>query len=199
MPLGTWLSQKSQESSFTFSFSSFPCLIHPWGPGHGNGPMSTVPTCSANPATSFHLHSHHLKLSTMIWIQGFKKVFEIIQLVYFTPLKRVFVPLRNYFFPYEFIACLSKSAYKLQKGKASVWLHTKSRAAKSSNPELTPGGKWDSHVKLWSVTSVCHQYVSSVCLESASEVLPSIHLQQILSITIRLSAPPLLFFKWWVF
>ena len=42
-------------------------------------------------------------------------------------------------------------------------------------------------------TLKCHISMSSVCLESASEVLPSIHLQQILSITIRLSAPPFCF------
>ena len=60
------------------------------------------------------------------------------------------------------------------------------------NPELTPGGKWDSHVKLRSVT--CLTRDSSVYLESASEVLPSIHLQQILCITIRFAVPPLFCF-----
>ena len=80
-----------------------------------------------------------------------------------------------------------------------VWpdQHKSSRRARllcdsTRNPELTPGGKWDSHVKLRSVT--CLTRDSSVCLESASEVLASTHLQQILGITIRFSAPPLFCF-----
>ena len=76
--------------------------------------------------------------------------------------KRVLDTLRNHFFPSEFIACLTTSEYKLQKGRAFVRPLT--------SPELTPGGKWDAHVRLQRVT--CLTRDSSVLLELVLKSFP---------------------------